>query len=87
MNEFTISDRDAEISRLMREIAAFGEAYERDTETLIQRAKDILTLTEENAKLAEENKKLRDELTAADLMCSMLERELTEMKLKLGVLT
>lgn len=80
MNEFTISDRDAEISRLMREIAAFGESYERDTALLIERAKEIATLTEEN-------KRLRDELTAADLMCDLLERELRDLKLKLGVLT
>lgn len=51
------------------------------------RITETTALLDELSKLSEENKKLRDELTAADLMCSMLEREITDLKLKLGALT
>jgi cell shape-determining protein MreC len=56
------------------------------------RINETTDLLAELAKLSEENKRLRDELTAAeltaaDLMADLLERELTDLKLRMGVLT
>jgi uncharacterized phage infection (PIP) family protein YhgE len=51
------------------------------------RITETTALLAELAKLSEENKRLRDELTAADLMADLLGRELTDLKLKMGVLT